>query len=142
MLFTPRYGRGPFTDKILRRCEEVMHDGGTDLRREAAGVQRRPRSRAPARALPAQGRHSRRVGSLTGVSAQRLRPEVPAPIRKYRWGEHFWSPSYLAASWPGRPARRHQGAHREPETSRLRSTAQTRAPTRVTAASRSASSRA
>ncbi|GAA1169718.1 hypothetical protein GCM10009654_28710 [Streptomyces hebeiensis] len=74
------------------------------FRRGAAEVQRRTRSRPPARALPAQGRRlSRLVGSLKGVSARRLRQEFPDHIRKHLWGEHFWSPSYLAASTGGAP---------------------------------------
>ncbi|MGW1805710.1 IS200/IS605 family transposase [Streptomyces sp. NPDC002078] len=42
---------------------------------------------------------SRLVGSLKGVCARRLRQEYPGHIHKYLWGEHFWSPSYLAASY-------------------------------------------
>jgi putative transposase len=46
---------------------------------------------------------SRLVGSLKGVSARRLRQEFPGHIRKHLWGEHFWSPSYSAASCGGAP---------------------------------------
>ena len=46
---------------------------------------------------------SRLVGSLQGVSARRLRQEFPGHIRTYLWGEHFWSPSYFAASCEGAP---------------------------------------
>jgi putative transposase len=46
---------------------------------------------------------SRLVNSLKGVSARRLRQEFPAHIRKYLWGEHFWSPSYFAGSCGGAP---------------------------------------
>jgi putative transposase len=46
---------------------------------------------------------SRLVGSLKGVSARRLRQEFPAHIRRYLWGDHFWSPSYFAASAGGAP---------------------------------------
>jgi Transposase and inactivated derivatives len=46
---------------------------------------------------------SRLVGSLKGVSARRLRQEFPGHIRKYLWGDHFWSPSYFAASCGGAP---------------------------------------
>ncbi|WP_415926008.1 transposase [Streptomyces sp. AK02-04a] len=39
-------------------------------------------------------------GDLVGVvvSARRLRQEFPGHIRNYLWGDHFWSPSYFAAS--------------------------------------------
>ncbi|GLY92328.1 hypothetical protein Airi02_102560 [Actinoallomurus iriomotensis] len=43
------------------------------------------------------------VNSLKGVSARRLRQEFPTHIRKYLWGDHFWSPSYFAASCGGAP---------------------------------------
>lgn len=31
MVFTPKYRRGPFTDEILIRCEEVMWDVCADF---------------------------------------------------------------------------------------------------------------
>lgn len=43
------------------------------------------------------------VNSLKGVSARRLRQEFPEHIRKYSWGNHFWSPSYFVASAGGAP---------------------------------------
>jgi putative transposase len=46
---------------------------------------------------------SKLVGSLKGVSARRLRHEYPDHIRKHLPGEHFWSPSYFAASCDGAP---------------------------------------
>lgn len=46
---------------------------------------------------------SKLVGSLKGVSARLLRKEFHAYIRKYLWDNHFWSPSYLAASCQGPP---------------------------------------
>ena len=116
LVFTPKYRRGPFTDEILRRCEEVMRDVCTDFGAEL-------RAAAPSRAVVAELREfngerdhvhllvhyppkvavSRLVGSLKGVSARRLRQEFPGHIRKYLWGEHFWSPSYFAASCGGAP---------------------------------------
>jgi putative transposase len=47
---------------------------------------------------PPQVALSRLVGSLKGVSARRLRQEFPDHIHRYLWGDHLWSPSYLAAS--------------------------------------------
>lgn len=46
---------------------------------------------------------SRLVNSLKGVSSRRLRQEFAAHIRRYLWGEHFWSPSYFAGSCGGAP---------------------------------------
>ena len=52
---------------------------------------------------PPTVRLSTLVNSLEGVSARYLRQEFPDHIRKYLWRNHFWSPSYLAASAGGRP---------------------------------------
>ncbi|MFE6752401.1 IS200/IS605 family transposase [Streptomyces sp. NPDC057684] len=41
--------------------------------------------------------------SLKGVSAQLLRHQFPRHIRKYLWGEHFWSPSHFVASCGSAP---------------------------------------
>jgi putative transposase len=37
------------------------------------------------------------------ASARRLRQEFRGHIRKYLWGDRFWSPSYFAASCGGTP---------------------------------------
>jgi putative transposase len=47
---------------------------------------------------------SRLVNSLKGVSSHYLRTEFADHVRHYLWGNHFWSPSYLAASCGGAPA--------------------------------------
>ena len=85
LIFTPKYRRGPFTGAELR--EFNGEPGHVHL------LVRYP----PKIAL------SRLVGSLKGVSARRLRQEFPAHIRTYLRGEHFWSPSYFAASCGGAP---------------------------------------
>jgi len=46
---------------------------------------------------------SKLVNSLKGVTARRLRQEYPTHVRKYLWGEHFWSGSYFAGSCGGAP---------------------------------------
>ncbi len=98
-----KYRRGPFTGEILARCEEIMRevcaDFGAELREfngEADHVHLLVH-------YPPKVALSRLVGSLKGVSARRLRQEFPGHIRKYLWGEHFWSPSYFAASCGGAP---------------------------------------
>lgn len=47
---------------------------------------------------PPQVKLSALVGSLKGVSAHYLRKEHADHIHKHLCGEHFWSPSYPAAS--------------------------------------------
>ncbi|MFF7890203.1 IS200/IS605 family transposase [Streptomyces sp. NPDC020794] len=101
--FTPRYRRGPFTDEILRRCEEVTRAVCADF--ETALVEFNGETdhvHLPVH-YPPKVSLSRLVGSLKAVSARRLRHEFPGHIRKYLWGDHFWSPSYFAASCGGAP---------------------------------------
>ncbi len=43
------------------------------------------------------------VNRLKGTSAHYLRKQFPAHVRTYLWGNHFWSPSYFAASCGGAP---------------------------------------
>ncbi|MFD4651688.1 IS200/IS605 family transposase [Streptomyces sp. NPDC058441] len=52
---------------------------------------------------PPKASPSRLVGPLKGVCARRLRQEYPGHNHKYLWGNHFWSPSYSAASCGGTP---------------------------------------
>jgi putative transposase len=97
------YRRGAFTDAILKRCEEIMRDVCADF-----GAQLREFNGAADHVhllvhYPPKVALSRLVGSLKGVSARRLRQEFPDHIRRYLWGEHFWSPSYFAGSCGGAP---------------------------------------
>ena len=46
---------------------------------------------------------SRLVNSLKGVSARVLRRDHARRIRKFLWGTHFWSPSYVVGSVGGAP---------------------------------------
>ncbi|MER6677325.1 IS200/IS605 family transposase [Streptomyces sp. NPDC000983] len=103
LVFTPKYRRGPSTDEILRHCEEVTRDVCTDF---GAQLREFNGERDHVHLLvhyPPKVAISRLVGSLKGASARRLRQEFPGHIRTYLWGEHFWSPSYFAASCTGAP---------------------------------------
>ena len=103
LLFATKYRRGAFNDQILTRCEEIMRDvcAGFDAElREFNGETDHVHlfvHYPPSLAL------SRLVNSLKGVSSRRLRHEFPAHIRRYLWGQHFWSPSYFAGSCGGAP---------------------------------------
>ena len=103
LVFTPKYRRGPFTDEILARCEEIMRAVCADFETELVEFNGERDHVHLLVHYPPKVAISRLVGSLKGVSARRLRQEFPGHIRTYLWGNHFWSPSYLAASCGGAP---------------------------------------
>lgn len=103
LVFVPKYRRGVFTDEILTRCEEIMTEVCADFRAELTEFNGESDHVHLLIHYPPQVALSRLVGSLKGVSARLLRKEYPEHIRRYLWGEHFWSPSYFAASAGGAP---------------------------------------
>jgi putative transposase len=103
LVFTLKYRRGPFTDEILTRCEEVMRNVCADFETELVEFNGERDHVHLLVNYPPKVALSKLVGSLKGVSARRLRQEYPDHIHKYLSGEHFWSPSYLAASCGGSP---------------------------------------
>jgi putative transposase len=103
LVFTPKYRRGVFTDDILTRCEEIMRDVCADFGAELREFNGEADHVHLLVHYPPKIALSRLVGSLKGVSARRLRQEYPDHIHRYLWGDHFWSPSYFAASAGGAP---------------------------------------
>jgi putative transposase len=103
LVFTPKYRRGPFTGEILARCEKIMRDVCADFGAELREFNGETGHVHLLVHYPPRVALSRLVGSLKGVSARRLRQEFPGHISTYLWGEHFWSPSYFAASCGGAP---------------------------------------
>jgi putative transposase len=103
LVFVPKYRRGVFTGEILTRCEEIMAEVCADFRAELTEFNGETDHVHLLVHYPPQVALSRLVGSLKGVSARLLRREYPEHIRRYLWGEHFWSPSYFAASAGGAP---------------------------------------
>jgi putative transposase len=98
-----KYRRGALTDAMLDRCEEIMRAVCADFEAELAEFNGEDDHVHLLVRYPPKVAVSRLVGSLKGVSARRLRQEFPGHIRTYLWGEHFWSPSYFAASCGGAP---------------------------------------
>jgi putative transposase len=96
-------GRGPFTGEILSRCEEITRDACADFGAEPRESNGETDHVHLLVRYPPKIALSRLVGSLKGASARRLRQEFPGHIRKYLQDEHFWSPSYFAASCGGAP---------------------------------------
>src|SRR5258708_148690 len=94
---------GPFTGEILARCEEIMRDVCADFGAELREFNGEADHVHLLVHYPPRVALSRLVGSLKGVSARRLRQEFPGHIRRYLWGEHFWSASYFAASCRAAP---------------------------------------
>jgi len=103
LVFTPKYRRGPFTDEILVRCEEIMRAVCADFETELVEFNGEHDHVHLLVHYPPKVALSRLIGSLKGMSARRLRQEFPDHIRKYLRAAHFWSPSYFAASCGGAP---------------------------------------
>ncbi|MFF3467638.1 IS200/IS605 family transposase [Streptomyces sp. NPDC002619] len=103
LVFTTKYRRGVFTDDLLARCEEIMRDVCADFGAELTEFNGERDHVHLLVHYPPKIALSRLVGSLKGVSARRLRQEFPDHIHRFLWGDHFWSPSYFAASVGGAP---------------------------------------
>jgi putative transposase len=103
LIFTPKYRRGVFTDPMLTRCEQIMAAVCADFGATLVEFNGEHDHVHLLVHYPPQMTLSRLVGSLKGVSARLLRKEFPDHVRKYLWGQHFWSPSYFAASCGGAP---------------------------------------
>lgn len=103
LVFVTKYRRPVFTGEMLSTCEHLVTDTcgllGAQLREfngEADHVHLLV-DYPPALAI------STMVNRLKGASSRRLRQQYPDHIRKYLWGQHFWSPSYFATSCGGAP---------------------------------------
>ena len=103
LVFTPKYRRGPFTDEILRRCEEVMRAVCADFETELVEFNGEKDHVHLLVHYPPKVQLSKLVNSLKGVSARLLRKEYDTHVRRYLWGGHFWSGSYFAGSCGGEP---------------------------------------
>src|SRR5258707_11731680 len=117
LVFTPKYRRGPFTDEILRRCEEVMRAVCADFETELVefnGERDHVHLLVP---YPPKESISKLVGSLKGVSARRLRLGAP-PGRRLGESTPTTSASTCGTRTSGHPrtSRRAVGKHRWPSS--------------------------
>jgi putative transposase len=103
LVFTPKFRRSVFTDPILTRCEQIMRATCDKFGAELVEFNGEADHVHLLVHYPPSMTLSTLVGSLKGVSARLLRKEFSAHIRQYLWGDHFWSPSYFAASCGGAP---------------------------------------
>ncbi|MEU9845067.1 IS200/IS605 family transposase [Actinomadura sp. NPDC048032] len=103
LVFTTIHRHASFNDAILTRCEDIMRQVCADFGAELTEFNGAADHIHLLVHYPPKIALSRLVGSLKGVSARYLRQEFPTHVRKYLQGEHFWSPSYFAASCGGPP---------------------------------------
>ncbi|WP_455772427.1 IS200/IS605 family transposase [Streptomyces mirabilis] len=89
LVFTPKCRRGPFTDEILSRCEEIMRDVCADFGAEPHEFNGEKDHVYLLVHYPPEIALSRLVGSFRGVSARRLRQEFLDHIRRYLWGDDY-----------------------------------------------------
>ncbi|WP_328541270.1 MULTISPECIES: IS200/IS605 family transposase [unclassified Streptomyces] len=103
LVFVTKYRRKAFTDAMLTRTEEIMHDVCTDFEAELKQFNGEQDHVHLLVHYPPKVQLSKLVNSLKGVSSRRLRQEYDSHVRRYLWGGHFWSGSYFAGSCRGAP---------------------------------------
>ena len=101
LVFVTKFRRGVITDRVRDCLKEafasVMADfGGTLL--QCDGEDDHVHLLA---AYPPKHSVAALVNSLKGVSARLLRKRNFPDVRRKLWGDHFWTPSYFAASTGG-----------------------------------------
>ena len=103
LVLVTKYRRGVFTGPMLTRCEQIMGEVCADFEAELREFNGEHDHVHLLVHYPPKVAISKLVNSLKGVTARRLRQEYPTHVRKYLWGEHFWSGSYFAGSCGGAP---------------------------------------
>jgi len=103
LVFVTKYRRRAFTGEMLSTCEHLMTATCASL-----GAQLREFNGEADHVhllvhYPPSLAISTMVNRLKGVSSRRLRQQHPRQVQKCLWGQHFWSPSYFAASCGGAP---------------------------------------
>nr|WP_083420554.1 IS200/IS605 family transposase [Mycolicibacterium llatzerense] len=103
LVFVTKYRRPVFTDRLLTDCQQLMADVCTNVGAELREFNGETDHVHLLVHYPPNISISALVNRLKGVSSRRLRQRYPTHVRKYLWGNHFWSPSYFAASCGGAP---------------------------------------
>jgi putative transposase len=103
LVFVTKYRHKVFTERHLRRMEEVMRDVCTDFETELAEFNGEDNHVHLLVNFPPKVAVSKLVNSLKGVSSRRLRQEFPDLVRHYYRANRLWSGSYFAGSVGGAP---------------------------------------
>ncbi|BCI84627.1 IS200/IS605 family transposase (plasmid) [Mycolicibacterium sp. TY66] len=102
-MFVTRYRRPVFTDPVLTHCERLVADICVGLGAELREFNGEADHVHLLVYYPPSLPISTRVNRLKGSSSHQIRQHYPTHVRKHLWGNHFWSPSYFAASCGGAP---------------------------------------
>lgn len=103
LVFVTKYRRGVFTDAMLERVEEVLHETMKQMDGELLEFGGEDDHVHLLVACHPKTAVSNLVGKLKGKSSYVLRQEFWPEIKRKLWGEHFWSPSYCVVSCGGAP---------------------------------------
>ena len=101
LVFVTKYRRGVFNDDLLNVCKTAMEQVCVDFSVRLVEFNKEDDHVHLLIEYPPTVQLSRLVNSLKGVSARILRKQRSAQVKKYLWGEHFWSPSYFVGSAGG-----------------------------------------
>ena len=103
LVFVTKYRRGVFTDAMLTTCEQTMRETCGDFGVTLVEFNGEDDHVHLLIEFPPTIQLSRLVNSLKGVSSRRLRQTHPVQVKKYLWGNHFWSRSYYVGTAGGAP---------------------------------------
>ena len=103
MVFVTKYRHQVFTDRHLKRMEEVMRDVCADFETELVEFNGEDNHVHLLVNFPPKVAVSKLVNSLKGVSSRRLRQEFPDLVKHYWRAQRLWSGSYFAGSVGGAP---------------------------------------
>jgi putative transposase len=101
LVFTTKYRCGVITDRVREALWGFMAAVCADFEAELMAFDGTDDHVHLLVRYPPKVALSRLVGSLKGASAYRLRLLNLPEVRERLWGDHFWSPSYCAASCGG-----------------------------------------
>ncbi len=104
LVFTPKYRRKVFDEKILlRRLESIFQEQCSLQDCRLAEFNGESDHVHLLVNFPTKTSIAKLCRALKGVSARVLRKEFPDHIKRMLWGDHFWSPSYCAVTAGGAP---------------------------------------
>ena len=103
MVFVTKYRHKVFTDRHLRRMEEILREVATDFECEIMEFNGESNHVHLLVTFPPKVALSRLVNSMKGVTSRRLRQEFPELAQHYWRANKLWSASYFAGSVGGAP---------------------------------------